>query len=1064
MATDPAPVKVFYSYAHTDERYKKKLETCLSAIQREGLIEPWDDRKIMAGQLWAGEIKQSLESADLILLLISPDFIASNYCHEIEMKLALERHEQGLAEVVPIIIRHADWQHSPFAKFQSLPKDSKPVQAWKPQDLAFLDIAEGLRKHIGGLQQKKLNPSGGSVPKHKVPATARSDADAESAYRAWLVKRCEKISLSGLDIDADDARSRATKTLGLEQVYVDMDTETTAPESGINDALAAGLPLKHLPRSDQSRQDKTRPVAAWEAGVLFSRLVLLGVPGSGKTTFVNRLCIAMARRDWGAFSGLPQNLRQLPPVLVVLRDFAHWLAVSKNTTVQGLREASASASGADPAEVEANRRKLAERQGADVLRAYLDDELDKAGLADCKRYLFSVLDVGPQVFFDGLDETPPEQRPLVLGCIQGFATAYPRCRLLVTCRVASYQRQEWRLPDGDFPEFTLAEFSDGKIDLFINAWYGELARSHDDPPETTRRSVAKLQEALHRKDLARLKRNPLLLTVIALVHTHKRELPDHRAQLYKECVEILLWEWEKRKPGAGEPVLARLMREAGLSRAHLLRVLRELAFKVHEEVGAETEHAADIGEAALVGAFALLRGPHTNSAAYKWAKEAVDALGERSGLLVERRPGVFAFPHRTFQEYLAGLQLTEGNFVSKAAELAGVGDYWREVILLAVGHLVHNEAKDELPAFLADKLCPVTEPADDTGWRKIHLAADVLLEMGLANVERAVGGKSRVDRVRGRLVALLERGHLNPIERAAAGDTLGTLGDPRFDPGLCHLPCLYRGEAEPLFGFVEIAPGPFWMGSEKGDKDARDNEFGNKNPLTIPYPYRIARYPVTVAQFGAFIEDGGYADAAFWKNDAAWRWLKSETRTGPADWDGQRLHPNRPVSSVTWYESMAYCAWLETKLQAMGRMPQGHVIRLPSEAEWEKAARWRSGEAPSPLRYPWGNGDWSPDRANISESGISHPTPVGMYPEGATDSGLYDMAGNVFEWTVTGFGDYPYDSKRNGEQGNGLVVRGGSWDYNSYRARCAFRDWGNPGYYWFIIGFRVVLSLANAGF
>ena len=889
-------------------------------------------------------------------------------------------------------------------------------------------------------------------------------SDAEATYRAWLVKRCEKVSLSGLDIDADDARSRGAKNLGLEQVYVDMDTEATAPESGINDALAAGLPLKHLPRSEQSRQDKNRPVAAWEVGALFSRLVLLGVPGSGKTTFVNRLCLAMARRDWGAFTGLPNNLRQFPPVLVVLRDFAHWLGVSECPDAQHLRAVSANASGDQPDEVELNRRSLAERQGAAVLRVYFEFELDKAGLGDCKRYLFSVLEVGPQVFFDGLDETPPEQRPLVLGCIQGFAIAYPRCRFVVTCRVASYQRLEWRLPDDDFPEFTLAEFSDEKIELFINAWYGELAGSRGDSQETTDRSIAKLHEALHRKDLARLKRNPLLLTVIALVHTHKRELPDHRAQLYKECVEILLWEWEKRKLGAGEPVLARLLRVAELSRAHLLRALRELAFKVHEEVGAETEQAADIGESALVGAFARLRGDRTDGEAYKWAKEAVDALGERSGLLVERRPGVFAFPHRTFQEYLAGIQLSEGNFVSKAAAKAGIGDYWREVILLAVGHLVHNEAKDELPVFLADKLCPETGPADDVGWRKVHLAGDVLLEMGLANVMRADDSKSLVDRVRGKLVALLERGHLNPVERAAAGDTLGTLGDPRFDPSLCHLPCLYRGEAEPLFGFVEIAPGPFWMGSEKGDKDARNNEFGNPNPLTIPCPYWIARYPVTVAQFGAFIDGGGYTDAAFWKNEAAWRWLKSETRTGPTDWDGQRLHPNRPVFLVTWYEAMAYCAWLETKLQAMGRMPQGHVIRLPSEAEWEKAARWRSGEAPSPLPYPWGNEDCSPDRANIDESGISHPTPVGMYPEGATASGLHDMAGTVFEWTVTGWGAYPYDSKRNGEQGNGLVLRGGSFNLTSVRARCAFRRRNLPDYGWYFGGFRVVLSLANSGF
>ena len=173
-----APLSLFYSYAHEDENFRNNLEKHLSNLKRQGVISEWHDRKIIAGQSWAEVIDENLEKADVILLLISSDFIASDFCHEVEMKCALERHEQGLAIVVPILLRDTDLEDSPFAKLQGLPTDFKPIAKWKDQDEAYLDVVKGLRKLIKEMQKKpistELEKKGLSV-KESVVFPAQSD-------------------------------------------------------------------------------------------------------------------------------------------------------------------------------------------------------------------------------------------------------------------------------------------------------------------------------------------------------------------------------------------------------------------------------------------------------------------------------------------------------------------------------------------------------------------------------------------------------------------------------------------------------------------------------------------------------------------------------------------------------------------------------------------------------------------------------------------------------------------------------------------------------------------------
>lgn len=142
------PLKIFYSYAHDDEDLRNSLEKHLSILKRNGYIEQWHDRSITAGTNLSNKIDSEIEKANIILLLVSASFIASDYCYQIEMKRALERQKKGEVRIVPIIIRAVDWSDTPFSHLLALPKDGLPVTSWANQDEAWTNVAKGIRKVI----------------------------------------------------------------------------------------------------------------------------------------------------------------------------------------------------------------------------------------------------------------------------------------------------------------------------------------------------------------------------------------------------------------------------------------------------------------------------------------------------------------------------------------------------------------------------------------------------------------------------------------------------------------------------------------------------------------------------------------------------------------------------------------------------------------------------------------------------------------------------------------------------------------------------------------------------
>jgi outer membrane protein assembly factor BamB len=149
----PEPVTMFLAYAHEDESLCKDLEKHLSLLQRQGLVSTWQDRQITAGTKWAQEIDEHLKSASIILLLISADFLASDYCYGVEMNRALERHEADQARVIPILLRPVDWKDAPFAHLQALPTDARAITDWRNRDKAFVDVVAGIRHVIEELPE-----------------------------------------------------------------------------------------------------------------------------------------------------------------------------------------------------------------------------------------------------------------------------------------------------------------------------------------------------------------------------------------------------------------------------------------------------------------------------------------------------------------------------------------------------------------------------------------------------------------------------------------------------------------------------------------------------------------------------------------------------------------------------------------------------------------------------------------------------------------------------------------------------------------------------------------------
>ncbi|MFQ5578173.1 MAG: NACHT domain-containing protein, partial [Anaerolineae bacterium] len=456
------------------------------------------------------------------------------------------------------------------------------------------------------------------------------------------------------------------------------------------------------------------PVQAVEGVAAVMRLVILGEPGGGKSTLVNHLAAALARKRLGlaaadALPGWPDEEAPLP-VRIILRQFAAWLPGDKTHGEAG-----------------------------DVWD-YLAYRLERMGCKESFAALkTTLLGQGGVIFFDGLDEvseTDAEaKRSLIVEATRKFAARLEKCRVVVTCRVYAYQEGDaWRLPEADFPVATLAPFNLEQAAFFTRTWYRLIGPLKGWTADKSDREAQNLYQAIEQyQHLRELSRSPLLLTLMAQVHGRDGTLPRDRADLYERAVNLLLTHWENRivrDVEGARKVEPGLVTRLGVRTDTLRGALEAVAFTAHER---QEQEANRDQESANIPREELRRELYKSLDSYDKAEEVIAYIQDRAGLLQARERHTFSFPHRTFQEFLAATyMLGQAEPVAMLCERARRDlSWWREVFHLAAG--ISRARNPRLIVDLAMELLPFAPadvPLNDDRAALSILVGNVLVETG----------------------------------------------------------------------------------------------------------------------------------------------------------------------------------------------------------------------------------------------------------------------------------------------------------------------------------------------
>jgi formylglycine-generating enzyme required for sulfatase activity len=872
--------------------------------------------------------------------------------------------------------------------------------------------------------------------------TPEEAADIETRYRADLVRELRLHDFRGI------VQMRRDIRLPLADIYLELGLLSLGDEEERRRANERLLTLREAERLAEEERRLQERVS--DALVRAGRLVILGEPGAGKTISLRFITLMLAHGYGAARLGLDALYI---PLMVRLADFARELektpALSLDNFLLGVVE-----------QAYASHPRLGE---------YLRLALEKGA---CMALL------------DGLDEVGDDPvrgqslRTQVVSRVQQFADRWctdgRKNRVVVTSRIEGY----WDEALHGFAHVQLSPLNPpDEVREFLLRWYTAHERAHDAslPTEVAEaRAEERVAEllpcVLEWPSVRRLATNPLLLTILALIHENVGRLPNRRIKLYEIAAQTLIESWRQAQTGMPSELLAELGEEA------VIRVMAPLAYWLHQEHPGGTASFQEWRERLLK---VLAEEGYEAKARKEIAERFLHHARYQAGLLAERGLGQFGFFHLTFEEYLAARQIARQRAEERREMLKTHWEdpRWQEVILLAAGQLGIVEARrDDVSDFVEDLL--KMEAADPTGaGRPAVLAGRALADIGA----RSVTNPTR----RWVLDALLqtmqdldpetERPNASPYisirTRYAAGEVLDELGwlPPDLNAWVCCLGCAENG------GVPSASSG---QGSGQAPSAALRRSSGQA--------LMVMKYPLTNAQYERFIRAGGYENPDYWGGEDAegwqWRikgkrWLSSVGIDEPEYWQHPRFGKERrgyPVVGISWYEAGAYAAWLtdvlrraragDSSLPAEDRdlvadlLKAGAAeVRLLTEEEWVAAAGGTGGKD----RYTWDPpaGPATKDaaailaRANTAEAELGDTSPVAMYPLGASQPwGVMDLAGNVWEWTNSW-----YD-----EEKTARVVRGGSWGNYGVNARVAIRDRGNPNASNYNVGVRLASPVLSS--
>ncbi len=602
------------------------------------------------------------------------------------------------------------------------------------------------------------------------------------------------------------------------------------------------------------------------------------------------------------------------------------------------------------------------------------------------------------ILLDGLDEVANEEtRVRTCKWIDKARKRFARTKFLITSRYSGYMGRS--MLEGALLELSIQDFTSEEVREFLVRWFEtvEVALHAADEEHQWRKKgkenafalVDRIDKSEH---LRRLAVNPLLLQIIALVHRDRGTLPQRRVELYEECTNVLLEKWDMAK---GLDVL--------LTAREARQVLQPLALWLHGEDNRRSAPMDAIKD--------VITAPLEEIGKSTVDPEALLLnIRDRSGIFMGYSADEYGFTHLSFQEYLSAEQIRNERLLDTL--ISHYGDrWWREVILLCLG-LDNPSVVEEFTEKVivtddfTSEIGIVVDAIADSIRKPIVPFVDAIKNEDLSRESRsnairvlATIGGDRVVRVLRETVD-----HEDKRLASSAFEALESLGAAEgiSRPQIEEVPAVFVNPIDDA-NMVLVPAGSFLYGSRDDDEFASSDEKPQRTIDLLAFYMDVV--PVTNEQFCRFLNEkqASKGELEEWINlQGKFDKERCRIKRKRAGFAIEKGYERHPVIYVSWHGAQAYAEW-------SGK-------RLPSEQEWEKAARGTDGRI-----YPWGN-QFEKDLCNSAETGIGGTTEVGHFPNSKSPYGCHDMAGNVWEWM-----ENRYDEDKDVK-----VLRGGSWYFPAY--------------------------------